>query len=114
MRTIALVTLLLFSACKKKEDKPAAPADPKAGDTPAAQDAPVVAAEPPDAAPPDAAVVEVVTIADAKDYDAKATVMTDKIVAMISGSKGKDCDTLATTITAFADENRAMMDALTA
>jgi hypothetical protein len=118
MRTLLLVTLLLSSACKKKDDKPAAP-PAGSGTPPPAQvaDAAVVVPEPPPEAPPPPPPpppVVAVKIADNKDYDAKATDFTERMVALIAGAKGKDCATLAAEITKFAEDNRGLTEGLQA
>ena len=103
MRTILLATVLLFSACKKKDEtKPAEPTavEKKEGDKPAE-------AKPAEGTPPENKII------NANDYESKATDLTNKLLAIFVAG-GKNCDKLAADMTKFSTENRATFEALKA
>lgn len=91
MRTILLASLLLVTACKKNDEGKPGQA---AGETKAAS-----------GTSPGAA------IASASDYEAKATDITNKLLALFVDG-GTDCDKLSTNVSKFADDNRELFAAL--
>ncbi len=99
---LLLATLLVFTACKKKDEPKADPAaEKKEGDK---------AAEP--AKPTEGAAAAGSIVGDV-DYETKATDMTNKLLA-IFGAAGKDCDKLAADLTVFTEQNRTLFEALKA
>lgn len=113
MRTILLATLLVFSAglgaCKKKEETKAA--DPvaveKKGDDTKAADTKPADTKPAEGTPSEQKIV------NANDYETKAIDMTNKLLALFVDA-GKDCDKLATNLSKFGDDNRALFESLKA
>jgi hypothetical protein len=102
MRTLLLATLLVLTACKKKEEPKADPAAEQKEADKAAEPA-----KPGEGAPAAGAIVGDV------DYETKATDMTNKLLAVF-GAAGKDCDKLAADLTVFTDQNRTLFEALKA
>ena len=103
MRIILLASVLLFSACKKKDEaKPTEPTavEKKEGDKP-------VEAKPAEGTPPENKIV------NANDYESKATDITNKMLAVFVAA-GKDCDKLAADMTKFINDNKTVMESLTA
>lgn len=102
MRTLLLATLLVLTACNKKEEPKADPAaEKKEGEKPADP------AKPAEGAPPESNIVDDV------DYESKGTDMTNKLLAIFAAA-GKDCDKIAADLTVFTDQNRKLFDALKA
>jgi hypothetical protein len=97
MRTILLATLLLFTACKKKDET-------KPAEAPAAEKK---------AADPAAPAAGEVKVADAAQYETLGTDLTNKLLALFAAG-GKDCDKLAVDLTKFGDDNRKVFEALKA
>lgn len=104
MRTMLLATLLLFTACKKKEDtKPAetaTTAEKKADDKTDDKTAP-------------AADTGAPKVADANQYETLGVDMTNKLLAIFAAD-GKDCDKLAADLTKFGEDNRKVFDSIKA
>lgn len=103
MTRFLLISCLLLGACKKKEEtKPAEPAtaEKKVDEKAPAPEKPT---EAPTMAEPAKPSGPAVTIANAAEYDAKATELTDKLLAVFV-TDGKDCDKLATDLTKFGQE----------
>jgi hypothetical protein len=129
MRTILLATVLLCSACKKKEEaKPAEPAAAavqnqaaeaqksaeaalaKAGESvEQAEQAAAMAT----AAAAGATAAAGVALANAVEYEKKAIEVTDKVLAIFK-AHGTNCDKLAVDLTKFGTENKATFDAIKA
>jgi hypothetical protein len=103
MRTILLVTCVLLSACKKKDE-------PKAADPAAEQKTEEGATG--EMKPAEGAAAEV-KITSASDYEARATEITNRLLATFSEA-GKDCDKLAAGLSKLADDKRGEFAALKA
>lgn len=97
MTRLLLISCLLFGACKKKEE--AKPSEPATAEKKVDETTPATPPEAPAGQPAKPAVA----IANAAEYDAKATDTTEKILAIFKAG-GKDCDKLAADLTKFAEE----------
>lgn len=105
MRTILLATLLLFTACKKKDE--AKPAETTAEKKEAEGTKPAEGTMPAEGTPPEN------NIASDTDYETHATDLTNKLLAIFAAD-GKDCDKLAADLTKFGDDNRKLFESLKA
>ena len=114
MTRILLVSCLLFAACKKNDE--AKPAAPQAAEKKVDDKAPAAAATPPElpkTGEPAKVAAAGVTIANAAEYDTKATELTEKVIGAFTAN-GKDCDKLAAELSKVIDDNRATFDGLKA
>lgn len=109
MLRILLLSCLLLSACKKKDE--AKPVEPtvveKKVNAPEAPKLP--ATEPGKVAEPSKPAA--VKISNAAEYDTKATDLTDKIIGVFVAG-GTDCDKLAADLTKLIDEQGGLFAGL--